>query len=112
MGFELTSFWVEVLVRWADGNSQNLFALKKGDADRGLILLRQDMKNGKVRIWVQTFNQDQESCFRRQFAEDLDKETAEEFVKREVAIDDDLWVIVMENSNGHLPPILKPFQQK
>lgn len=110
MNLNDSKFLVEALVRWADTNLQSLFILNSGDLKRGLILLRQDMRAGLVRFWVQETDFQGQRAFRQRFAEDQTMEQADAYVQRELKRDQDLWVLIHECSDGNLPPILTRVQ--
>ena len=104
--FDSTDFIVESLVRWADQNLLHLTVAHKGDRTRGLILLHQELRGGGHRFWVQRRDELGHRAFTRRFSEDVTTEDANAFVKREISRDDDLWVLVLEQSDGTLPPVV------
>ena len=106
MAFSSTKFLVEVLVQWADQNLQTLFIAHKGDHERGLILLYQELKSGRVRLWVEETSDLGVRAFGQRFSEDKTPEDAKAYIERERNRDEDLWVVVFENSNGNLPEVL------
>jgi len=107
MTFENAEFFVQTLVRWADAHVKSIFVLHRGHRERGLLLLRQDLRGGLSRFWVQETGAEGQVQFRRRFAEDQTPEAAQAYVDRERARDEDLWVLILEDSDGTLPPVFQ-----
>ena len=85
-----------------------VLVLHKGDAMRGLITLQQQLSDGKVRTWIQETDLDGLPKWRRRFTEDQKFPEAAAYIERERRCDEDLWVLVMDISDGALPPVLQP----
>ena len=110
--FQDSRFLIEILVRWANENLVDLIVQKRGHETRGLILLRQNLGTDLVRLWVQENDEAGSPTFRQRFEQDQTFEQADAYVERELIRDDDLWIVVCENSDGVLPKVLesaKPF---
>lgn len=107
MSFQTAKFTIQSLVRWSQDALEPLVVLHKGDDTRGLILLQQHLRDGKVRLWVQETGIDGLPQWRRRFEDDQEETEAEAFVERELSRDEDLWVVVLESSDGVLPSVLQ-----
>ena len=104
--FHSSKFILEILFNWASKKGEILIVSHKGDAFRGLILIKQELTNHKVRFWIQETNADGIRVFKRRHGEDMAVDKAEGFIEREINRDQDLWVIAQENSTGCLPDVL------
>jgi len=107
MSFQTAKFTIQSLVRWSQEALTSLVVLHKGDETRGLITLQQHLTDGKVRFWVQETDMDGLVQWRRRFEEDQEEAVATDYIERERSRDEDLWVVVMDSSNGVLPPVLQ-----
>ena len=102
-----SQFFVQALVRWADQNLKTVTVTMKGDRDRGVIYLQQELDAGLVRLWVQRRADHDTVVFERRFSEDQTATVVADFIARERQRDEDLWLLVEERSDGSLPPILQ-----
>lgn len=104
--FDSSRFLVDSIIKWAALEAETIVVSNKGENERGLILIKQELCSGLIRIWVQTRDINDNLTFTRRFHEDQTQDFADAFIEREVQRDEDLWVLVQERSSGSLPDIL------
>ena len=89
---------VKAFIKLADKNFLPISVIKKGDYDRGIILLRiVDKEDMSVFYWSKF---DLDNKFRWQIAgkeKYIDLKEGDKFVDQEINIDSDLWVLEIED---------------
>ncbi len=105
--FESARFTIDALLKWSVLEAQSLMVLNKGDSQRGLILLQQELRTGASKIWIQETNERGVRVFRPRHGDPMSPDQAQAFIERELGRDSDLWVVIHERSDGTLPPVLQ-----
>src|ERR1700742_3309002 len=98
-----TEFWVSAQLRKFSGMGVGAYLLRRGDAERGTVLVRLTGREGD-RILTQVRDLDGElgwMAVREGIA--LPAPEADAYIERAVARDSDLWVIEIETQAGETP---------
>lgn len=99
-----TEFWVSATLRRLQGENRPGYLLRRGDPDRGAVLVQLDGRAAGTRLLTQVRDLDGHLVW--MLAADgqpLDPESLLSYVDRAVSRDPDLWVIEIETPNGETP---------
>lgn len=79
--------------------------LHKGDGDRGLIMIKQNVIGDGCRVHTQLRDMEGRMHWRRPLGDDLITEAkADDYITRQRDFDEDLWVIEVEDPKGQYTP--------
>ena len=97
--------WVSALIRTCDINSIPAVVRRRGDPDAGSIVLRLDRLNGRSEVLTQIRDAEGRRCWLRVLgngpAADMD---VEEYLKRRVRSDPDIWIVEIEDRDARYDP--------
>ncbi len=100
-----TRLVVQGLVRRCYVADMPAVALRKGDEDRGAVMLKVNRFDKGCIVWTQTRTMDGDPAWMRGTGPDLVPEpTADAYVDRQVQRDPDLWVVEIEDRHGRFLP--------
>ncbi|MDR3441174.1 DUF1491 family protein [Telmatospirillum sp.] len=96
--------WVQATIRCCFAQGSSATVVRKGDEDAGAILIKQNLGAQGFRILSQVRTPDGEAAWLQATgAEAVAESVADAYIARQVDRDWDLWVIEIEDRNGHLP---------
>lgn len=96
-----TGLMVSAEIRRCEGLFLSAVLLHKGDEDRGQILVKHFVHGEGARIYSQTRNMDDQLIWHQPLGDDFMAEAkADEYIKRQRAFDEDLWVLEVEDPKG------------
>lgn len=100
-----TRLMVQALVRRCYVADMPAVALRKGDEERGAIMLKVNCFAAGCTVWTQTRTMDGAPAWMRGTgAELVPEQTADAYVERQVQRDPDLWVVEIEDRHGRFAP--------
>ena len=76
---------------------------KKGNLEAGAIFIKHDLMNGYIELYHRVYNDNAEKKF--QVLDLLERHQCEIFIKKQMSIDQDLWVIEIESKDLKLNKI-------
>jgi hypothetical protein len=98
-----TDFWVQAQLRRFNTQGTGAYLLRKGDAERGTVLVRLAGRDG-TRILIQVRDIDGKLAWMGvKEGAILTDPDADAYVARAIDRDSDLWVIEVETRNGENP---------
>jgi hypothetical protein len=96
-----SDLWVAAQVRLCHRLTIPAVVVRKGDPDSGAILVRIEDAERKVVVWTQVTNLDGERAWMRGTGPvPVSFEEAENYVKRAIERDYDIWIIDIEDRHG------------
>ena len=102
-----THLWVESKVRELSMQGIGVYIMQRGEKNDGTVLLKISDMAGKCKLLIQQRNLDGELEWVDALSEDiLDEIKADEFSKRSIERDPDLWLIEVES-----PDLKNPFSE-
>jgi len=94
-----TDLWVSAEIRRCDILFIPAVVLHKGDAERGLVLIKQYVHGQGCKIYAQTRDFDDNLNWQPPLGEDwLQEMKADDYIKRQRRFDEDLWVLEIEDA--------------
>lgn len=100
-----TRLMVQALVRRCYVADMPAVALRKGDEERGAIMLKVNRFAAGCTVWTQTRTMDGAPAWMRGTGPELvPEQTADAYVERQVQRDPDLWVIEIEDRHARFVP--------
>ncbi|MEO5335271.1 MAG: DUF1491 family protein [Magnetospirillum sp. WYHS-4] len=95
------SIWVQAQLRLCDGACLAAAVARRGDPDAGSVLLRLNRLNGTSDLFVPVTGDDGARRWMRAGGpEAIPDQAAEAYIRRQVDIDPDLWVLEIEDPKG------------
>ena len=100
-----TRFWVMAMIRRCSIDGQSAMVVRKGDEDRGAVLLKVNRFDNGCTVWTQARDLDGAPAWMRGTGPDpVAEPAADAYVERQVARDPDLWVIEIEDRHARYAP--------
>ncbi|WP_321393072.1 DUF1491 family protein [Emcibacter sp.] len=100
-----TSIWVSAEIRRLDVELISAMVLHKGDADRGLVLIKQNLFGPGCILYTQARDLDGVMVWRCPLGDDpVPEDKADTYIARQRDYDEDLWVIEVEDPKGIYRP--------
>ncbi len=105
-GLLKTSFWVTAEIIRCNGLFMPMTVLHKGDADRGLVLLKQYIAGEGAIAHAQRRNMDGHLGWVHPLGDDpITEAEVDEYMSRQRGYDEDLWLIEVEDPKKcYIPP--------
>jgi hypothetical protein len=105
-----TGLWVRAQIRLCDIESIPIVVVHRGDADAGAVLLKMNRLGDGCEVLTRFRGLDGEQGWLRGTGPDpVDEPEADDYIRRQIDRDPDVWVIEIEDPRGHYPldgPIL------
>lgn len=99
-----TQIWVQAALRTCTTRGIMATVARKGDADAGAVLIKQNLLGGGFHVLSQARSAEGAPVWLRGTGETpVDETTADAYIARQVDRDWDLWVIEIENRSPELP---------
>ncbi|MEO0982711.1 MAG: DUF1491 family protein [Pseudomonadota bacterium] len=97
-----TSTWVEALVRRAQVAGASAFIVKRGDAQRGDVLVKVAQLNGTARAYAPAMGMEGDRVFQDLAVQGVgpDEVSVDDYVARARVRDADLWIVEIEDRDG------------
>ena len=96
-----SDFWVAAYLRTCNRERAVAVLRRRGSAEAGAIYIKLDCLDGRAAVFGPAPQSDGDRRFLRLHkAEWLDPIDAEARLRREIAVDDDLWIVEVENREG------------
>ncbi|WP_138380312.1 DUF1491 family protein [Luteithermobacter gelatinilyticus] len=93
-----TSFWVSAEIRKLEGRLITAMVRYKGDVDRGLVLIKQNLMGDGSILYTQGRDPQGRLGWRTPLGPDpLPEDKAEDYIARQRKFDEDLWVLEIED---------------
>ncbi len=67
---------------------------KKGNIEAGAIFIKHDLMNGYIELYHRVFDNNGEKKF--QFLDILERHKCVHFIKKQISVDSDVWIIEVE----------------
>lgn len=100
-----TRFWVQALVRRCSIDGVSAVIVRRGDEERGAVMLKVNRFDAGCTIWTQTRTLDGDPAWMRGTgAEPVPEATADAYVQRQVQRDPDLWIVEVEDRHARFMP--------
>ena len=100
-----TRLWVMAVIRRCSVDGQSAMVVRKGDEDRGAVLLKVNRFDNGCTVWTQTRDLDGAPAWMRGTGKDpVAEPEADAYVERQVRRDPDLWVIEIEDRHARYTP--------
>ena len=100
-----TGLWVDTHLRRLNAQGQAYYVTHRGNHASGVVLLKISALDGSCRLLIQqrNFETDKLEWTAALPEEDVLESKADDYIKRAVSRDPDLWVIEIENRNKENP---------
>ena len=96
---------VQALVRRCYVAEMPAVVVRKGDEERGALMLKVNNFNAGCTVWTQTRTMDGDPAWMRGSGGDrVPEQTADAYIDRQVQRDPDLWVVEIEDRLGRFMP--------
>lgn len=96
--------WVKAAIRASQSQGMTAVLIRKGDADAGAVLIKQNLMDGGFRVLTQTRDHDGRPAWMPGTgAQPVEESAADAYIARQVGRDTDLWVLEIEDRQGRLP---------
>lgn len=96
--------WVQAAMRMCGIHGMTATVARRGDADAGAVLIKQNLMDGGFRVLTQVRTADGAPAWLRGTGADaVDETQADAYIARQIDRDWDLWVIEIEDRDGRLP---------
>ena len=100
-----TRLLVQALVRRCSIAGLSATVARRGDEDRGAMLLKVNRFDAGVTVWTQTRTPDGAAAWMRGTGGDpVAEPVSDAYVERQVKRDPDLWVVEIEDRHGRFLP--------
>lgn len=87
-------------IRAGDAQGISMMVLRKGDPDRGTVILKLNRLDGGFSVLVQVRDEERLIWSRGTGADPVDEATADAYVAKQTRYDPDVWVIEVEDRQG------------
>lgn len=95
-----TKLWVMGHIRAADVQGISMMVLRKGDPDRGTVILKLNRLDGGFSVLVQVRDEERLIWSRGTGVDPVDEATADAYVAKQTRYDPDVWVVEVEDRQG------------
>ncbi|CAK0769252.1 DUF1491 family protein [Azospirillaceae bacterium] len=95
-----TSLWVQAHLRIGAVQGVPMTVVRKGDPERGTVLLKIYQGMGQCFLLSQTRRDERLGWLRSSGPDPISESDAERSISRQIAMDPDLWVIEIEDRQG------------
>lgn len=95
-----TGLWVSAQVRAANAQGATMTIARKGDPDRGTVLLKLNRLDRTFEVLSQVRRNGKLVWLRATGAAPVDESTADDYVARQLKYDSDLWVVEVDDRKG------------
>lgn len=96
-----TRLWVQAHTARCSAAGIPMVVLRRGDPDRGVVIVKLNDRNGTVRLVTQMRDLDGTLVWSEIFdGRGVSDGEADEYVARQVAYDPDIWVIEVEDADA------------
>lgn len=96
-----TGLWIKAQIRLCDIESIPAAVVHRGDADAGAVLLKINRLDGGCEVLTRARDLDGRLGWLRGTGPDpVDEPDADDYVRRQIARDPDLWVLEIEDPQG------------
>ena len=95
-----TEFRISAYLRQVQAGGAFATVVKKGDPDAGAIAIKVYMRRAEARLLIQSRDLDGRPIWRDPLDGSCDEARVDGWLEKERAIDPDLWVIEIEDSQG------------
>lgn len=103
-----TYLWLEAKIRELTARGQGVYVTRRGDAANGMVLLKIADMTGRCRLLTRQRDLDGVLQWVNVLSDERpDERAADDYVRRAVGIDPDLWVIEVEDRELANPFIFK-----
>jgi hypothetical protein len=101
-----TNLWVSAEIRRCETCFISAVIVFKGDAERGLVLLKHNLIGQGFKILTQSHDMDGNLNWVYPLGDELlDEQKADQYITRQRKFDEDLWVIEIDDPKGHYGPL-------
>lgn len=102
-----THIWVEAKIRDSHNNGCPIFVVNKGNRTGGLVLIKLNNLDGLCRLLVQQRNLHGALEWINPLGDDVPETEADDYIRKELEFDTDLWVLEVEDKD-----MKNPFDEK
>lgn len=96
-----SDLWVYALIRRVELAGSFATVVRKGDARGGAVLVKTfDRKTGATGLWAEAVGRDGKSVWMRPLDRE-DEAGVDAYIARAARIDPDIWVVEIEDTDGH-----------
>jgi hypothetical protein len=95
-----TRLWVSAGMRAADVQGVSMTVARKGDPDRGTVLLKLNRLDRTFEVLSQARRDGKPVWLRATGPAPVDEQTADAYIARQVKYDSDLWVVEVDDRHG------------
>ncbi len=100
-----TRLWVQAMIRRCNADGFSAVVARRGDDDRGAVVLKVNRFAAGCTIWTQTRTLDGAPAWMRGTGrEPVAEAVADAYVERQVRRDPDLWVVEIEDRQARYAP--------
>jgi len=100
-----TRLWVQALIRRCSVDGVSAMLVRRGDEDRGAVMLKVNRFDAGCTVWTQTRTMDGAPAWMRGTGpEAVAEPVADAYVERQVKRDPDLWVVEIEDRHARFMP--------
>ena len=85
---------IDLLRKNLESDGVPVYLEQKGHRDAGAIFIKHDLMNGYVELYHRVYNKKGEKKF--QVLDLLKRHQCEEFIKKQISFDPDVWVVEVE----------------
>ena len=89
-----TSLIVDLVRKNLERDGVPVYLEQKGHKDAGAIFIKHDLMNGYIELYHRVYDNNGEKKF--QSLDILERQKCEEFIKKQIAFDPDVWIIEVE----------------
>ena len=89
-----TNLVIDLLRKDLERDGVPFYLEKKGNRDAGAIFIKHDLMDGYIELYHRVYNNNGEKKF--QSLDILKRHKCEEFIKKQIAFDPDVWIIEVE----------------
>ena len=105
-GLELlpTHVWLSAAMRQSNRNGVMVVLVRRGDADRGTVVVRVDQRDGLFRLYTRAYTMDDGVDWVSALdGAAVSQDKADAYIERSIARDPDLWVVDADDPTGANP---------
>ena len=95
-----TALWVSAHLRRAGAEGVAVTVVRKGDRERGTVLLKVNRLDGTCEVLTQIRHRGKLAWNRSTGPDPVPEADADRYIERQIRMDPDLWVIEVEDRRG------------